>query len=121
MAEKRPLDSNRYSKARANLTLIRESKSRFIYSEIADVQLPTRSGYRLDRRMISTQRPRRSSQSKSTADFLKGVDVQAPIAFRGQFGSDPRAIAPHHHSWSPHSKSRFITPMLAAHYRLAQT
>ena len=114
MAEKRPLDSNKYSKARANLALIRESKSRFIYPEIADVQLPTRSRYRSDRRMISTQRFRRSSQSKSTADFLEGVDVQAPIALRGQFGSDPRAIAPHHHSWSTHSKSRLITPMLAA-------
>ena len=114
MPQKRPLTRNNYSDARANLVMIPESKSRVIYPEIADLQAPIRSGYRSDPRMISTQRPSRSSQCKSRLDMPEVVDVQASIAFRRRFGSDPRAIAPHHPSWSPQCKNIYITPMLAA-------
>jgi len=112
--QKRPLNRNNYSDARANLVLIPESKSRVIYPEIADLQAPIRSSYRSDPRMISTQRPSGSSQCKSRLDMPEVVDVQASIAFRRRFGSDPRAIAPHHPSWSPQCKNIYITPMLTA-------
>ena len=112
MAQKRLLNRHNYSEARANPVLIPESKSRFNYPETADVQLLTRSGYRSDRRMISTQCPSQSSQSKSRSDFPEGVEAQACTEFRRGFGPEPRAIAPYPPDCSPQSKSRFLLPML---------